>query len=162
MGEQIAEAVKPKPAAEPPKPPPTPQTSTLSDFAVPRADEGAKIFDFAGTVWRKDPHVAWYGHFGSEALRDKAGNTGLGTAFTYVLDNKAPTAGDISGRLTAGNLGDTGRDSSDNINSTRCRRCLYHVDRLSNKILKGLNSDSLVLMFNDLISIVAESKRNLF
>lgn len=55
------------------KPPPTPQASTLSDFAVPRADEGARIFDFAGTVWRKDPHVAWYGHFGSEALREKGG-----------------------------------------------------------------------------------------
>lgn len=55
------------------KPPPTPQASTVNDFAVPRADEGAKVYDFAGTVWRKDPHVAWYGQFGSEPLREKAG-----------------------------------------------------------------------------------------
>lgn len=40
-----------------------PRAQTLDDFSIPRADEGAKVFDFAGTAWRKDPHVAWYGDF---------------------------------------------------------------------------------------------------
>lgn len=51
------------------KPPPGPKAAKLSEFNIPRADEGAKIFDFAGTVWRKDPHVAWYGDFSSEPIR---------------------------------------------------------------------------------------------
>ncbi len=53
------------------KPPQGPTASNLSDFSIPRSDEGAKIFDFAGTVWLKDPHVAWYGNFASEPIRQK-------------------------------------------------------------------------------------------
>jgi hypothetical protein len=53
------------------KPPPGPKASNLSDFSIPRADEGARIFDFAGTVWRKDPHVAWYGDFSSQPIRER-------------------------------------------------------------------------------------------
>lgn len=53
------------------KPPPGPTAAKLSDFSVPRADEGARIFDFAGTVWRKDPHVAWYGDFASAPIRER-------------------------------------------------------------------------------------------
>lgn len=53
------------------KPPPGPTASKLTDFNLPRADEGARIFDFAGTVWRKDPHVAWYGDFSSAPIRSR-------------------------------------------------------------------------------------------
>lgn len=55
------------------KPPPGPTASTLKDFSVPRSDEGARIIDFAGTIWISDPHVAWYGDFDSNAIRQKGG-----------------------------------------------------------------------------------------
>lgn len=55
------------------KPPPGPTASTLSDFSVPRSDEGARVIDFAGTIWIKDPHVAWFGDFASAAIRKKGG-----------------------------------------------------------------------------------------
>ena len=55
------------------KPPAGPTASGLNDFSIPRADEGARVFDFAGTVWRKDPHVAWFGDFASSPIRSKSG-----------------------------------------------------------------------------------------
>ena len=40
------------------KPPAGPTASSLADFGIPRADEGARIIDFGGTIWSKGPHVA--------------------------------------------------------------------------------------------------------
>ncbi len=55
------------------KPPPGPTANQLSDFGIPRADEGARIIDFAGTVWIDNAHVAWYGDFASRAIKQKGG-----------------------------------------------------------------------------------------
>lgn len=55
------------------KPPPGPTASTLSDFGIPQAREGARIVDFAGTIWIDDAHVAWYGDFASRAIKQKNG-----------------------------------------------------------------------------------------
>ena len=46
---------------------------------------------------------------------DKAGNTSAGTLLSYTLDTTAPLASGISGALQAGNLGDTGINSGDNL-----------------------------------------------
>lgn len=53
------------------KPPDGPKSSNLADFGIPRADEGARIIDFGGTIWIKDPHIAWYGDFASRAIKKK-------------------------------------------------------------------------------------------
>lgn len=53
------------------KPPPGPAAAKLSDFGIPRSDEGARVIDFAGTIWISDPHVAWFGDFGSQPIRKR-------------------------------------------------------------------------------------------
>lgn len=55
------------------KPPPGPTASTLNDFGIPRSDEGARVTDFAGTIWQDSPHIAWYGDFASTPIRKKNG-----------------------------------------------------------------------------------------
>ena len=55
------------------KPPPGPTAAGLKDFGIPRSDEGARLIDFAGTIWLADPHVAWYGDFASAPIRKKNG-----------------------------------------------------------------------------------------
>lgn len=53
-----------------PEPPPA---GTIDDLSVPRTEEGAEIGVIYGSVWIKDPQVAWYGDFGTEAIRSRQG-----------------------------------------------------------------------------------------
>lgn len=55
------------------KPPEAPKASSLADFGVPKAVEGSRILDFAGTIWISDPTVAWYGDFATVPIRKRAG-----------------------------------------------------------------------------------------
>ena len=55
------------------KPPAGPNPGTLEDLAIPRDDEGARIFDFAGTYWKPDPHVAFYGDYEQRPIRKRVG-----------------------------------------------------------------------------------------
>jgi len=55
------------------KPPPGPKSATLDDFNIPKAKEGDPIYDFAGTTWIEDAHVAAYGDFRSVAIYKKNG-----------------------------------------------------------------------------------------
>lgn len=54
------------------KPPEGPKASTLADFGIPKAVEGSRIMDFAGTRWVPDSTVAFYGDFASTPIREKA------------------------------------------------------------------------------------------
>lgn len=55
------------------KPPEGPKASALSDFGIPKAVQGTRIIDFAGTIWVDDPTVAWYGDYDTQAIRKKNG-----------------------------------------------------------------------------------------
>lgn len=55
------------------KPPEGPKASALSDFGIPKAVQGSRLIDFAGTIWIDDPTVAWYGDYATRPIREKAG-----------------------------------------------------------------------------------------
>lgn len=55
------------------RPPPGPKSASLSDFNIPKANEGDPIYDFAGTAWIEDAHVAAYGDFRSVNIYKKGG-----------------------------------------------------------------------------------------
>ena len=55
------------------KPPPGPKALTASDLSVPKSQEGAYIYDFAGTIWVDDAHVVYSGDFSSTGIYKKGG-----------------------------------------------------------------------------------------
>jgi len=55
------------------RPPPGSKAATLNDFNIPKANEGDAIYDFAGTTWIKDAHVAVYGDFRSVGIYKRGG-----------------------------------------------------------------------------------------
>lgn len=61
----ISYLLRPKPEA--------PKAGTLSDFNIPRSEEGAEIGKVYGGVWITDMQVVWYGDFKTEAIRSKVG-----------------------------------------------------------------------------------------
>lgn len=48
-----------------------PKAGTISDVNVPRAREGEELGCVWGTVWIKDPQVAWYGDFRTIPVKTK-------------------------------------------------------------------------------------------
>jgi hypothetical protein len=55
------------------KPPPGPRAQSAKDVAVPKSEEGAPIYDGAGTFWVDDAHVVWSGDFDSEGIYKRGG-----------------------------------------------------------------------------------------
>lgn len=50
-----------------------PKPATLDDFDIPKTTEGEEIGKVYGTVWIKDPQVAWYGDFTTEDVKASGG-----------------------------------------------------------------------------------------
>lgn len=55
------------------KPPPGPKALSAKDLSTPKSEEGALIYDGAGTFWVDDAHVVWSGDFDSAGIYKKGG-----------------------------------------------------------------------------------------
>lgn len=55
------------------QPPPGPKALKAKDLDTPKSEEGAVIYDGAGTFWVSDAHVIWSGDFDSKGIYKKGG-----------------------------------------------------------------------------------------